>query len=178
MTVLVTGRLTLAPHTPGDFADCAAMWADPEVVRHIGGRPFTAEESWARLLRYAGLWSLLGYGYWAVRETATGRFAGDIGFADFHREIEPGFGGAPEAGWALARWAHGQGFAAEALGAALEWADSALDAPRTVCLIDPANIPSLALAAKVGFRPYADATYKGSPTRLFERPRPLRVRTQ
>ena len=55
--------------------------ADAAVVRHIGGRPFPAEETWAKMLRYAGLWPLLGFGYWAIEEKASGRYTGDVGFA-------------------------------------------------------------------------------------------------
>jgi hypothetical protein len=25
------------------------MWADPAITRHIGGKPFTEEESWTRI---------------------------------------------------------------------------------------------------------------------------------
>lgn len=52
-----TERLTLRGHRLEDFAESAAMWADPEVTRYISGRPFSAEEIWARLLRYVGHWS-------------------------------------------------------------------------------------------------------------------------
>ena len=38
-------------HRREDFDACAAMWANPDVVRYIGGKPFTREEVWARLLR-------------------------------------------------------------------------------------------------------------------------------
>jgi len=119
-----TARLLLRPHCPEDFADCAAMWADPEVTRHIGGRPFTAEEVWARLLRYAGHWSLHGWGYWVARIRDTGEFVGELGFADFRRALDPPFGDAPEIGWALAPSAQGRGLAREAVEAALRWADA------------------------------------------------------
>jgi hypothetical protein len=36
-----TERLRLRGHRVADFADVAAMWAAPEVVRHIMGRPLT-----------------------------------------------------------------------------------------------------------------------------------------
>ena len=36
---LETERLILRAHAVADFADCASMWADPDVVRHIGGLP-------------------------------------------------------------------------------------------------------------------------------------------
>ncbi|RYE86364.1 MAG: GNAT family N-acetyltransferase, partial [Hyphomicrobiales bacterium] len=110
-----TERLILAPHTRGDLEPLAAMWADPDTVRFIGGKPSTRQESWMRLLRYAGLWSILGYGYWAIHDKASGRFAGELGFADFGRDMTPSIAGIPEAGWVLAPWARSRGYASEAL---------------------------------------------------------------
>jgi RimJ/RimL family protein N-acetyltransferase len=164
-----TARLQLRGHRVEDLGACAAMWADAAVVRHIGGRPFSAEETWGKILRYAGLWTLLGFGYWAIEEKGSGRFVGEVGFADFKRQIAPSFGGAPEIGWALAAWAHGAGFGTEAVGAAVAWADAHLGAGTTVCLIDPENAGSIRVAAKCGYREFARTTYKGHTTILFER---------
>jgi RimJ/RimL family protein N-acetyltransferase len=169
---LDTERLTLRGHTLADFGESAAMWGDPLVTRHIGGRPSTEEEAWARVLRYGGLWSLLGYGYWVVRERGSGRFVGEVGLAEFRREVTPSLEGAPEAGWVLAPWAHGRGFATEAVRAALAWGDAHLAAPRTVCLIAPGNAASIHVAGKCGFRELARGTYKGEDTIICERPRP------
>jgi len=166
---LDTERLTLRGHTLADVDECQAMWADPLVTRHIGGRPFSAEEVWARVLRYAGLWSLLGFGYWVVRERASGRFVGEVGLADFRRAVSPGLDGAPEVGWALAPWAHGRGLATEAVRAALGWGDAHLPAARSVCLITPENAASIRVAEKCGFREAARATYRGADTLVFER---------
>ena len=91
-------RLVLRGYIVEDFPDMAAAWADPEVVRYIG-RPSTEEESWARFLRNSALWPMLGYGYWAATEKGSGRWIGDVGFADFKREIEPSLKGVPEIGW-------------------------------------------------------------------------------
>jgi RimJ/RimL family protein N-acetyltransferase len=170
--VLETERLTLRGHTLADFDECATMWGDPLVTRHISGRPSTEEEVWARVLRYAGLWALLGYGYWAVRERQSGRFVGDVGLADFRREVTPPLGDAPEAGWVLAPWAHGRGFATEAVRAVLSWADTHLAVPRTVCLINHENAASIHVAEKCGFRELTRGTYKGEETIICERPRP------
>lgn len=166
-----TERLVLHAHSLDDFDDSAAMWAEPEVTRFIGGVPFPRSEVWLRLLRYAGHWSLLGYGFWAVRERASGRFAGEVGFADMRRELKHDFDGAPEIGWALAPWAHGRGFATEAVRAVIAWGDANLQASRTVCMIEPGNRASLRVAGKCGYGKYADATYKGVPILLFQRTR-------
>jgi RimJ/RimL family protein N-acetyltransferase len=164
-----TARLSLRGHRIEDFEDSAAMWADVEVTRHIGGKPFTREESWTRLLRYAGHWCLLGYGYWVVRETASGRFVGEVGFADYQREIEPSLEGAPEAGWVLAPWAHGKGFAGEAVQAALAWGAAHLRSGRSVCIIAPDNLASIGLAERCGYRELRHADYHDRPIIVFER---------
>lgn len=185
---LDTARLTLRAHVPADFAECAVMWADPLVTRYIGGRPSSGEEVWARVLRYAGTWALLGFGYWVARHRATGRFVGEVGFADFHRDLAPPLEAplrdAPEVGWALAAWAHGRGLATEAVRAALAWGDAHLvdvhgaaatrAAPRrgpppTVCLIAPEHVASIRVAAKCGYQEAARSTYRGVPTIVFAR---------
>ena len=170
---LMTERLVLRGHVPEDLDDCAALWADPVVTRHIGGKPFSAEESWAKVLRYIGHWSALGFGYWAVHDKVSGRFVGEVGFADFKREIVPSFAGAPEMGWVLAPWAHGRGLATEAVSAAQSWLDERSGGARTVCIIDPDNAASFRVAAKGGYVEWARTTYRGGPAVLFERvPRP------
>lgn len=167
--VIETARLRLRGHRVEDFADVAAMWADPEVVRYIGGRPFSAEESWSKILRYAGLWPLLGYGYWAIDVKASGRFVGECGFADFRREIEPPLQGMPEAGWVLASRSHGQGFATEAMRAALAWADRNLQGRPTACIVVPEHAASIRVAEKCGYREFVHATYKGHATEMYRR---------
>jgi len=170
--VIETARLQMRPHRLVDFADCAAMWADPRVTHFISARPFTGEEVWARLLRYAGHWSLLGFGFWAVVEKAKGDYVGEIGFADFKRDMDPPLN-LPEIGWVLASRAHGKGYATEGVRAALAWGDAHFRPAGTTCLIHPENRPSLRIAAKCGYRELRRATYKGQPAIVFVRQEPV-----
>src|SRR5271155_1325808 len=167
--ILETERLKLRGHRLEDFVDCAAMWADPEVTRFIGGKPFTEEESWTRLLRYVGHWSLLGFGYWVAEEKATGNFVGEMGFADYKRDLEPSLKGTPEIGWALASHAHGKGYATEAVRAAVAWGDAHFPSARTACIIAPENLASVRIAVKCGYREFTHTTYKGRPTVMYVR---------
>lgn len=148
---LMTDRLVLRGHRRTDYERSANMWADPAVVEYISGTPSTRAQSWARLLTYAGLWHHLGYGYWAVSDRDSGDFLGEVGLADFKRDVTPALGDTPEIGWAFSPCAQGRGLALEAVSAVLEWADAALTAPETVCMIDPGHERSLRLADKVGY---------------------------
>ncbi len=173
--VVRTERLELRGHREGDFDDCLAMWSDPRVTRHIGGRPFSSEEVWSKVLRYVGHWELLGFGYWVVVERASGKFVGEVGLANFKRDLDPtvhDVRGVPEAGWVLAPWSYGRGFATEATRAALAWGEERFGpglASRTVCIIDPANVDSIRVASKCGYRDRVTTTYKGSAVLLFTR---------
>ena len=158
---LETERLVLRAHGLDDFEDCAALWGDAAVTRFIGGTPLTAEEAWSRLLRYAGHWSLLGFGYWVVEEKATGKFLGEAGFADLRRAIEPPLGDTPEAGWVFASAAHGFGFAAEAVRAIHGWGRAYFSSPGAACLIHPENAASLRLAVKLGYVETGRSEYYG-----------------
>ncbi|HEY5925125.1 MAG TPA: GNAT family N-acetyltransferase [Kofleriaceae bacterium] len=164
---LETQRLILSAPTLTDAPAIAAMWSDAEVVRHIGNVPFSAEDSWARLLKYVGHWQLLGYGTWIVRDKA-GEFVGEVGLFDLHRAIEPAIEG-PEAGWVLARSAHRKGYATEAVQAALAWGEQQLGARTFTCIIDNDNTASLRVAEKCGFREHARTTYKQTPVIMLRR---------
>ena len=167
---LETDRLRLRAYRRDDLPALLSVWSDPLVMRHVLGRASTEEETWARLLRYAGLWPMLGYGYWAIEERSTGRFVGDVGFADFRREMTPSFGGAPEAGWVLASWAHGKGFATEAVRAAHAWSDANLErVGHTVCMIAPQNTASVGVATKCGYVRDGVGVYRGVEDLLFRR---------
>jgi RimJ/RimL family protein N-acetyltransferase len=169
MRTITTERLILRPPTRNDFEDCAMLWADPDVVRYIGGKPFTREETWSRLTRYVGHWALQGYGFWTLRERDTGRYVGEVGLADFKRKLNPSFDGAQEMGWVVSTWAQGKGYSTEAVRAALAWNEARFAKARIVCMIDPANAPSLRVAEKCGFREYARAPYRDSEVVLLER---------
>jgi RimJ/RimL family protein N-acetyltransferase len=167
--VIKTERLILRGHTLEDFPAYAAMWADPVVTRFIGGAPLSEEDAWAKFMRVAGHWTLLGFGFWAIVEKASGARVGEAGIIDMRRDTEPSFLGVPEIGWGLLPAVHGKGYATEAVKAILGWAENHFGKVRMVCIIDTENGPSLRVAERCGFRAFARTTYKGDPTVILER---------
>ena len=169
--VIETERLRLRPHQVDDLADCVAMWSDPIVVRYTIGEPAPPQRTWIRILAYRGHWAMLNYGYWAVEEKASNRYIGELGFADFKRDIVPSIEGMPELGWALVPQFHGNGYATEALKAVASWGDHHFAGRRTVCIIHPDNQRSFRVAEKLGYKKIFSARASGGePSTVLARP--------
>jgi RimJ/RimL family protein N-acetyltransferase len=166
--IVETKRLRLRGHTLDDFPQMRDLWADAAVVQHMGGKPQTVEECWARLLRYVGHWPLLGFGYWLVEEKVTGEFVGEVGFADFKRDMEPRLGSVPELGWVLAPAKQGNGYATEAAQGAIAWARTHFGSSNFACIINPENLASIKVARKCGFEERQTGSYKGRPVIIFK----------
>ena len=168
--VIETTRLRLRPYRAEDLDAQWASMSDPQVVRFLGGAPQSREETWRKILAAPGLWALIGYGYWVAERIDDGAYLGQIGFADFKRDMSPSIEGVPEMGWIMAREAQGRGYATEAVLAALAWADEALGGGEIVAIISHENAPSIRIAEKTGFASREEALYKGEPILLFRRP--------
>jgi RimJ/RimL family protein N-acetyltransferase len=166
---LETERLILRAFRADDLDALAAMWADPEVVRFIGGVALSREDTWRRSLAACGQWPYTGWGYWIAELKSSGEVIGQLGFADFKRDMEPSLEGEAELGYVFSPKVHGQGIAYEACAAALEWADANLKAASYPAIISPENAASIRLAERLAFERVPDGTYRGEPIALFRR---------
>jgi RimJ/RimL family protein N-acetyltransferase len=167
--VLETERLILRGFRREDLDDHAATLGNPAVTRYLTDEPMSREDSWRRLTMAVGQWPLLGYGYWAVVLKESGRVVGHCGFADMHRAMKPSISGEPEMGWIFDPSVHGLGVAFEACAAALDWADSELEADSYPAIISLENEPSIRLAQRLGFERLPNAIYRDEPVALFRK---------
>lgn len=152
---LETERLILRMFCEDDFEWYAKTCADPEVMRFLGGKPFSRLEAWRHMAFLVGHWHLRGYGHWAVEEKAGGALVGRIGL--LNPEGWPGF----ELGWALAREHWGKGYATEGARRALEYAFTQLGREHVISLIHPENRASIRVAERLGERPEGTAEVFG-----------------
>jgi RimJ/RimL family protein N-acetyltransferase len=143
--VLETERLILRCPREEDLDGFAAMMADPQAAAFLGGVKSRAEV-WRSLAALAGSWVLKGHSMFSVVEKASGQWIGRIG--PWSPEGWPG----TEVAWGLTRSAWGRGYAAEAAGAAIDFAFERLGWSEVVHTIDPGNARSQALARRVGSR--------------------------
>lgn len=165
---LTTDRMILTALSLDHWPAYAAMWADPRTTQFIGGKPRTYTESWGKFSASAGLWSLLGYGYWAFTDRQSGALLGVGGLSHWERGIVE-LEGFPEAGWGLAPEAWGKGLATEAISAVLRWSDDVLKAHEVRCIIDPGNAVSRRVAEKLGFVQFGSCNEPIGPNDLYSR---------
>ena len=165
--MLETDRLRLRQwRAADDLPALAAINADADVMRWIApNRPLRREETVALLAHIEAHWREHGYGLWAVEPRD--RDAGCIGFAglavpSFLPEILP----AVEVGWRLHPAWWGRGLATEAARTAVAYGFDTLGLRSVVSIIEPRNVRSLRVAAKLGMRPGADRLHPSTRRRL------------
>jgi RimJ/RimL family protein N-acetyltransferase len=156
--ILTTPRLVLRTFRADDLPPYAALNADPEVMRYLGG-PMTSEASdematWAQQ-RHARE----GTGLLAIERRADGVFLGMCGLHCLHDWYPDDI----EVGWRLARAYWGQGYASEAATAWLDHGFNKLGLARIISVTDVPNQRSLAVMHRLGLLldHYADLPYEG-----------------
>lgn len=141
---LVSERLRLRYWRASDVDAYAALCADEEVMRYLGGAVFDRLASWRHMALMIGHWQLLGYGHWVIEDRQSGEFLGRAGF--LNPDGWPGF----EAGWTVAKEHWGKGYAKEAGRAILDYVFSRSDQDEVISLVAPDNKASIAVALSLG----------------------------
>jgi RimJ/RimL family protein N-acetyltransferase len=160
-----TERLILRDWRESDLDAFAAFWADEEAAHFVGGVK-TRSDSWRALAMQVGHWSLRGYGLFALEDKASGEFAGWAG--PYAPEGWP----EPEIGWALAKKFHGRGFATEAALASRDYAYRTLGWTTAISLIDPKNVASQRVAARLGATRDGTFNLRGAEVDVYRHPSP------
>ncbi|EEF26001.1 N-acetyltransferase, putative [Ricinus communis] len=151
MTVLTTTRLQLQPFDDHHYDGLRALNTNPEVMRHITGRPETAEETTALIARVKSAWATLGYAWWALIDSESGRLIG----SGCIQNIERNPANPLEIGWRLAPDAQGKGYATEAAQAMANFAFDTLKTKELVAVCHPDNTGSEKVMQRLGM------TYRG-----------------
>ena len=159
-----TERLVLRIPRIEDFERYAELLADEEACRYIGGH-LSRPAAWRKFLQMPGAWSVQGFGMFSVVDRTSGRWLGQLG--PWRPEGWPG----NEVGWSFHPDAWGKGYATEAAVAAIDWAFERLGWNEIIHCIDPGNVPSQKLAARLGSRNLGPGRmpppYENAPTDIW-----------
>jgi RimJ/RimL family protein N-acetyltransferase len=144
---IMAERLRLRGIRGSDFEDYAALYADPEVTRHLlGSETWDRGRSWRHMAFALCHWQLEDAGIWVAEEQASGEFVGVVGF------WEPATWLGFELTWHLARRFWGRGYATEGAKIALAHAFTVWQRDHVISLVSPKNLPSIRVAERIGER--------------------------
>ncbi|WP_326565712.1 GNAT family N-acetyltransferase [Amycolatopsis rhabdoformis] len=159
-----TARLVLRPFTEADRAAVVAIQTDPATNLF---HPSPPDDSAGQILFDSWLahWTEHGYGYCAVREHG---HSSVLGLTGVRLRL---FRGARvlNLAYRFAPAAWGRGYAAEAAGAAVEWAERELPEIPVVISVNVTNGPSLRVVERLGFTRFEEEVYEGAVSRHFRR---------
>ena len=145
--MLIGDRVLLRPWRDADRAPFADLNADPAVTRFL---PSTLRRAESDQLadRIDAHFAARGFGLWALEVPGRTPFAGFVGLSvpSFEADFTP----CVEIGWRLARAHWGRGYATEGARLALRHGFEALSLREIVSFTVPANLPSLAVMARLG----------------------------
>jgi RimJ/RimL family protein N-acetyltransferase len=148
MTRLSTERLRLEPFADEHLAELNALGSDIEVMRYIGGRAESMDDTRAVIERVKARWAEWGYSWWAFFEHDSGELVGAGCIQHLGRDRANPL----EIGWRLRRDRWGRGLASEAARTMAAFAFDSLQAPllRAVCHLD--NAASAEVMKRLGMR--------------------------
>jgi RimJ/RimL family protein N-acetyltransferase len=157
---LTTARLVLRPLALADFGSYAAFLATDR-SRFMGG-PHDAGTAWNWFCNDTAQWALLDMGALMITRHGDDTAIGQVAIC--HGPLFP----EPELGWFLFDGAEGQGFATEAAAALRDWGLGPRGLATIVSYVDPANLPSIRVAERLGAQvdPSA-ATPDNEPTQVW-----------
>jgi [ribosomal protein S5]-alanine N-acetyltransferase len=143
-----TTRLILRRFTLDDAAFIRELVNDPAWIRNIGNRNVqTLEEARAYLTKGPlAMYGREGFGLYAVILKESGATIGMCGLVKRAglEDVDLGFAFLPEH--------RGRGYAIESATAVRDYATFNLGLKRLVAIVSPANLPSIRLLEKLGFR--------------------------
>jgi RimJ/RimL family protein N-acetyltransferase len=171
---LETERLLLRPLSLDDLDALAPFYADPEVMRYMGGKTLTREETAAGIARMVGWFEADGFGQLAVLRKEDGELLGRCGLLIWETEpwkplskAEADGETETEVGYALGQPHWGRGYATEAATAVRDYARTELGETRLIALIQQGNEPSRRVAEKLGMEYERDVELRFARVRLY-----------
>lgn len=144
--IMDTARTVIREISVADLPDLYTLYDDEEIRRYVEPL-YEYEEEKTYLENYiATVYGYYGYGLWAVSDKGTGKLIGRAGISN--REIDGKT--RLEMGYLIRKEYRRQGYAYEVCQAIMDYCrQHKMEDP--VIVIDPANLPSRELAAKLGY---------------------------
>jgi len=170
LILIETEHLLFRPLMLSDLDELAALYADPEVMRFLGGT-HSKEEVRHILNRYIREYEIYGHSFLATIQKSDKRFIGQCGLLTQEVDGQPEV----ELGYVLAPQYWQRGLALEGTQALKDYGLQQLGFPRLISLILPENVASIHIAEKIGMQYERDVDQWGQDFRLYAVKQPERT---
>ena len=164
MTILETTRLRLVPITDDHLDGLHAMNSDPDVMRYLGGKPETREDTQAMIGRVKARWADWGFSWFSLFDKASGEIVGAAGVQYLGLDqANP-----HEIGWRLRKDRWKLGLASEAAQRLATFAFDDLKAPALCSVCHPENTASARVMQQLGMRYTGEETWYNMTTSRYD----------
>ena len=166
--VALTDRLIVRTWADEDAEPLAAIGADPDVVRYLGGAPWSIADARSMIALFREIGDTLGVTTWALEDRESGSLVGHCGFARTNAEfLRPEI---VEIGWTLDRRRWGEGLATESARALMPRALELFDPWRIVSKCHVENVASERVMQRLGLRRAGTVRRSGDYTVIYRLP--------
>lgn len=165
---LRTERLVILPLSSSDIDEVAALYADPEVMRHVANGVLTRSQTSEYLSASEHSREQNRWGLWAIRDATTGGLLGESGIRPFTEIADA----AIEFGITLGRRNWRAGIATEASEVILDDVWTIFPGSRIHASVQPDNTAGHAVLRKLNFKSAGKQSLHGQPHQIWVLSRP------
>ena len=164
MIIIETERLIIRQVTNQDVDDLSKVLADPSVMQYSTVGVHTKEKIYQYVANCNNQYQLNGYGHWAIYRSDTNEFVGVCGLnkhkVDNNEVIHINY--------RLAISQQGKGYAVESTLGVLDFAKNTLKLKMVHALIESANIGSVKVVNRTGFRFIKSSQFRGFNVDIYQ----------
>jgi ribosomal-protein-alanine N-acetyltransferase len=164
LTIVETERLSLRQITDEDAINLSKVLADPIVMKYSTVGVHTKEQINEYIVNCKNQYDLNGYGHWAIYNTLTDEFIGVCGL----NKHEVDAADIIHINYRLAIGQQGKGYAVESTFGVLNYAKNTLKLKAIHALIESANISSIKVVDRAGFKFIKSSIFRGFKIDIYQ----------
>jgi len=164
LTIVETERLCIRQITNDDAKNLSKVLADPLVMQYSTVGVHTKEQIHDYIDNCLNQYELNGYGHWAIYNTITDEFVGVCGLNKHKVDTDDVI----HINYRLATNQQGKGYAVESTLGVLAFAKKSLKLKTVHALIESANISSVKVVNRTGFKFIKSSVFRGFKIDIYQ----------
>jgi len=164
LTIVETERLSIRQITNEDAINLSKVLADPIVMQYSTVGVHSEEQIYDYITNCKNQYDLNGYGHWAIYNSITNEFVGVCGLNKHKVDTNDVI----HINYRLAIDQQGKGYAVESTFGVLDFAKNSLKLKAVHALIESANISSVKVVNRTGFKFIKSSVFRGFNVDIYQ----------